>query len=226
MPVPTSESVTPRRLIRDEVFERLLTAIIDGSLTPGEQLYDTEIERWVGVSRTPVREALNQLATMGLVEILPQKKTRVTAIDPARLAGLIDTLSVLHASAAHDVTPFLTTGDIDHLRRTAADSTHLSDIDASARDELFTEGFVSVFLRRLDNATLARLFARYVPLVRRALRAAPSAYALEKASDHLAAIIDAAEARDADSVALSVAAYWSEGIGTVINELTVNEESK
>src|SRR5690242_1549936 len=108
MPVPVTEAVSPRRLIRDEVFQRLLDAIVGGDLTPGEQLYDAEIERWVGVSRTPVREALNQLATMGLVEILPQKRTRVTPIDPTRLRSLVETVGTLLQGVVRDATPLLT----------------------------------------------------------------------------------------------------------------------
>ena len=102
MPVPVTEAASPRRLIRDEVFQRLLDAIVGGDLLPGEQLYDAEIERWVGVSRTPVREALNQLAAMGLVEILPQRRTRVTPIDPERLRRLIATVGILIAGVVRD----------------------------------------------------------------------------------------------------------------------------
>ena len=116
MPVPVTGAASPRRLIRDEVFLRLLDAIVDGDLLPGEQLYDAEIERWVGVSRTPVREALNQLAAMGLVEILPQRRTRVTPIEPERLRDLITTVGVLIAGVVRDATPLLTDADREALR--------------------------------------------------------------------------------------------------------------
>ena len=56
MPVP--DVVTPpRALLRDDVYLRLRDAIVDGTLEPGEQLRDGELATWLGVSRTPVREA-------------------------------------------------------------------------------------------------------------------------------------------------------------------------
>src|SRR6478752_1381369 len=119
MPVPVTGAASPRRLIRDEVFLRLLDAIVDGDLLPGEQLYDAEIERWVGVSRTPVREALNQLAAMGLVEILPQRRTRVTPIDPERLRALLSTIGTLLRGIVRDATPLLTDDDKQELREFA-----------------------------------------------------------------------------------------------------------
>ena len=70
MPVP-STITPPRPLLRDEVFERLRDAIVDGTLAPDEQLRDTELATWLGVSRTPVREALLELGRSGLVRALP-----------------------------------------------------------------------------------------------------------------------------------------------------------
>src|SRR3954471_24438605 len=141
MPVPVTGAASPRRLIRDEVFLRLLDAIIDGDLLPGEQLFDAEIERWVGVSRTPVREALNQLAAMGLVEIMPQKRTRVTPIDSTRLRGLIETIGTLLRGIVRDTTPLLTDRDRDVLRAFAEKATSVDEMPAMARDRLFTSEF-------------------------------------------------------------------------------------
>src|SRR6478609_8682413 len=187
MPVPVTGAASPRRLIRDEVFLRLLDAIVDGDLLPGEQLYDAEIERWVGVSRTPVREALNQLSAMGLVEILPQRRTRVTPIESRRLRELLTTVGVLVSGVVRDATPLLTEGDRETLRSFAS-----SGASEAIRTGLSADGFLGVFVRRLDNATVARLLKRHLPEVQRALNAAPSAAQLEKAAPSLKALIDAA----------------------------------
>ena len=54
MPLPTRDSrPVERRLLRDVVYERLYTAIIDGTLEPGEVLLDEKLTAWLGVSRTP-----------------------------------------------------------------------------------------------------------------------------------------------------------------------------
>ena len=54
-----------RSLLRDDVFARLRDAIVDGTFAPGEQLRDLELADWLGVSRTPVREALLRLRRPG-----------------------------------------------------------------------------------------------------------------------------------------------------------------
>ncbi|AGW40473.1 GntR family transcriptional regulator [Leifsonia xyli subsp. cynodontis DSM 46306] len=223
MPVPITEAVSPRRLIRDEVFERLLDAIVGGDLTPGEQLYDAEIEKWAGVSRTPVREALNQLAAMGLVEILPQKRTRVTPINPARLRGLIETTGTLLSGVARDATPFLTDADKQKLRDFQERIS--GGTDRLDRDRALTESFINVFVRRLDNKTIARLANRHLPEVRRALIVAPTSEAFEKAQPFVGPIVDAAMAGDGKAVAQGVAGYWNEGLITVVEEFEALERN-
>src|SRR4051794_5912396 len=218
MPVPVTGAASPRRLIRDEVFLRLLDAIIDGDLLPGEQLFDAEIERWVGVSRTPVREALNQLAAMGLVEILPQRRTRVTPIEPARLRDLISTVGILVAGVVRDATPLLTDADREELR----DALDAGDDAASTiRTGLSTDGFLGIFVRRLDNGTVARLLKRHLPEMQRALKASKSTAAFDKARPSLKALIDAAAAGKADKAARAALDLFHKGLVTIADEFVV-----
>ncbi|GAA4675536.1 GntR family transcriptional regulator [Frondihabitans cladoniiphilus] len=78
MPVPVPAATpAPRRLLRDVVFDKMLAAIGDGTLELGERLNDDELVTWLGVSRTPVREAIAKLADYGLVDIEANRYTRV-----------------------------------------------------------------------------------------------------------------------------------------------------
>jgi DNA-binding GntR family transcriptional regulator len=100
MPIPTAAPDTaPRRLLRDIVFEKMLAAIVDGTLEPGERLNDDELVKWLGVSRTPVREAIAQLHTYGLVEIEANRFTRVAARDDVVYAEAAQFLAGLHTLA-------------------------------------------------------------------------------------------------------------------------------
>lgn len=65
-------------VLGDEVYARLGEAILDGRLAPGQRLRDQELAEWLGVSRTPVREALQRLERVGLVEVSPHRYTRVS----------------------------------------------------------------------------------------------------------------------------------------------------
>ena len=78
MPVPgVSEVRQTRVLARDRAYESLRTAILDGTIRPGERLDDAELQAWLGMSTTPIRQALHALTVEGFVETAAQSYTRV-----------------------------------------------------------------------------------------------------------------------------------------------------
>lgn len=68
-------------VLGDQIYERIGTAIVDGRLAPGQRLRDVELAAALGVSRTPVREALQRLERIGLIEIATGRYTRVSRLD-------------------------------------------------------------------------------------------------------------------------------------------------
>jgi DNA-binding GntR family transcriptional regulator len=95
LPIPSSEEPKPRRLVRDLAYEAIQGAILDGSFRPGEVLDDGELQRWLQVSRTPIRQALFALTLEGLVETAPQAHTRVIRPQPAQAIEYLQTLGVM-----------------------------------------------------------------------------------------------------------------------------------
>lgn len=79
MPVPQTQ-ILNRTFIRDEVYESLREWIVYGDLEPGEKLKDRELATQLGVSRTPVREALRKLEDEGLVETAANRWTKVAPV--------------------------------------------------------------------------------------------------------------------------------------------------
>ncbi|WP_197517422.1 GntR family transcriptional regulator [Microbacterium karelineae] len=77
----TEIQAQPKRLA-DIVYERLCNAIVDGSLKPGQRVRDGELADRLGVSRMPVREALQRLERQGLIEMVASRYTRVTEVTP------------------------------------------------------------------------------------------------------------------------------------------------
>lgn len=73
--------LTPGTILSDEVYARIGAAILDGSLPSGQRLRDVDLATQLGVSRTPVREALQRLERFGLVEIAVGRYTRVSEPD-------------------------------------------------------------------------------------------------------------------------------------------------
>lgn len=103
MPIPDSAApvdVSSGRLLSEAVFDRIAAAITDGTIAPGEDLDAASLQRWLGVSRTPIREALSRLEVVGLIETAPSRYTRVTVVDAAlvdetlQFTGLMAGISV------------------------------------------------------------------------------------------------------------------------------------
>lgn len=77
--------------LRDVVFENLREAIVEGRLKPGQRLMEVQLAEQLGVSRTPVREAIRKLELEGLVVMLPRKGAYVANMS---LKDIIDVLEI------------------------------------------------------------------------------------------------------------------------------------
>lgn len=96
MPIPRAVAVTPRTFLADAAYDTLLSAILDGTLLPGERLQDADLVAWLGISRTPIREAIERLADQGLVELSPHRYTRVAVPTRDDCVDALDTVVALH----------------------------------------------------------------------------------------------------------------------------------
>lgn len=83
---------------RSEVLREAIEEMIAvGKFTPGQHLDETELSELFGVSRTPIREALIQLASIGIVEIRPRRGTTVAQISAQRLVEMFEVMAELEA---------------------------------------------------------------------------------------------------------------------------------
>jgi len=117
MPIPSDFSSPERISAKDRSLAHIQRWIIDGTLEPGEKLNDADLASALGVSRTPIREALQLLAGQGLIEMHPGKDTRVVSVDKDDILKLYPTLAVLHALAAERASPWITEQQLAHLQR-------------------------------------------------------------------------------------------------------------
>lgn len=83
--------------ISDKLREKIEEQIATGELPPGCALEEASLVERFGVSRTPVREALIQLASDGLIEIRPRRGAVVASIGPARLIEMFELMAELEA---------------------------------------------------------------------------------------------------------------------------------
>lgn len=168
MPIPVDEPSIDRSLLRDDVYRRLRDAIVDGAFAPGEQLRDLEIADWLGVSRTPVREALLRLGESGLVIARPGRSTVVSEVDVRAVREARDVVAAMHELAVRASVATLTTDDLDRMRA-ANDrfraAVAAGDVTAALRadDELH-----GIPVTVADNSAIAAVLAQFSPVVRRA----------------------------------------------------------
>ena len=156
MPVPKTVETSPRKLLRDIVFEQLLTAIEDGTLEPGERLNDEELEKWLGVSRTPIREAISKLADIGLVETAPQRYTRVAKPTAEQYAEALRLLNGFHELSARWSIPQFTDEDVAAFRELG--DAVLADIEARDKHVLrSSSAFADFMVERSGNSLLQQV---------------------------------------------------------------------
>lgn len=159
-----------RTLLRDDVFRRLRDSIVDGTFLPGEQLKDADLAEWLGVSRTPVREALLRLGASGLVVAKPGRSTTVSAIDPKTVRDARDVVAAMHMLAVREMAGNSADADLERMREANgrfAVALSAGDIAAAMNAD---EDFHRVPVTVLGNDAIASVLDQFGPVVRRAER--------------------------------------------------------
>lgn len=105
----------------EELRLRIADEITSGRLAPGTPLEEVEIAKRYGVSRTPVREAIRDLAASGLVEARPHRSALVARPSMERLRGMFEVMGELEALCASQAAVHMTAGERAQLERLHAD---------------------------------------------------------------------------------------------------------
>ena len=103
--------------LRDVVFLTLRRQILRGELKPGERLMEIALANRLGVSRTPVREAIRKLENDGLVVMLPRRGAHVAEITHGELYDVLDVRRSLELLAITRAIENMTSRDIEDLRQ-------------------------------------------------------------------------------------------------------------
>lgn len=114
--ISASLPIRPRQLIRDQVFATLAEEIVSGRMQPLEEIRDQDLQAEYGVSRTPIREALNRLADLGLIEVSTNRFTRVAPVDLDAQADRVETAVAMIGYCAIKAVPTYTDEQVASLR--------------------------------------------------------------------------------------------------------------
>ncbi len=121
-PTPRRGALRPRRppirrrLLHAEVGDRLRDMIAQGEIGAGSRLNEQRLAEMLDVSRTPIREALKQLASEGLVELLPGRGARVARLAPEAILELFEVISGLERYAAELASQRMTERELARLQ--------------------------------------------------------------------------------------------------------------
>lgn len=185
MPIPTRVKKLKRSLAREEVYEQVRNWIVEGVLGPGEMVRDMELAGSLGVSRTPVREALRRLEDEGLIETAKHKWTRVALLDPQQADQLYGIVQRLETYALELAQARLSESDFATLEATNAKlSQAIERHDAKTALEA-DNAFHQVWIDRSGNRELAQVLADLkVKLRRLELAHFDSKDAMESVKEH------------------------------------------
>lgn len=111
----------------DDVYERVRTAILDGELAPGTVMSQVALAEELGISRTPLREALRMLQSERLVEAEPNRRVRVAPMSPGDLEELYVVRVTLEAEALRLSVPLMTPEDLAGLEGHMAEMAHYAE---------------------------------------------------------------------------------------------------
>jgi DNA-binding GntR family transcriptional regulator len=183
----------------DSAVEGVRGLILRGEYAPGSRLGEVELADALGVSRTPVREALRQLAAEGLVELVPNKGARVVAWTAEELEQVFELRAQVEGFAAHQAALRATDDDIARLAELAeahARATAARDRDLEQVYEL-NGAFHGLIAATAGGASLQGVLGGLVHTVvlHRTLHTFDDA-AMERSSRHHLEIVAAVRARD------------------------------
>jgi DNA-binding GntR family transcriptional regulator len=209
MPLPQTERKLSRTLAREEVYSRLRGWIIEGTLGPGELLRDQDIAATVGVSRTPVREALRRLEDEGLVETALNRWTRVAPIDVGKAAEIYAVIEALELYALETAIKSLTAQDMTRMRAANQAMRRAAELRDPATAVIADESFHEVWIERANNGELSALLGQFKIKLRRVELAYfdAAARALPSFREHTA-IIRALSSRSLPAARQAVRRNW------------------
>ncbi len=219
--MPLAEYRVPlkRPPLRFEAYDVLLDSIIRGDLAPGEQIKDSDLAAGLGLSRTPVREAISRLVDVGLAESKPGVYTRITVPDRRSVLATLKVLRALDDIAVRDGVPAMTSEHIERLRQANREFAEAVRGTEAMRALAADDGFHAIIVEAAENPVVARLLEQLHPQIHRILfRKFSTLLGGRDTIDHHEQLIALCAAGDADAAAALSAEHWSR-LGELIEDL-------
>lgn len=187
----------------------LRDAIVSGELAPGTVIRDAELAARVGLSRTPVREALARLADDGLVDTKPHSWTRVTPLSIREVRDALVVVRAMHELAVRLAVPLMTEQHHEEMRmanKRFAAAMEEGDVQAAVDADDVVHG---VPVAVVGNLALAATIERQLPLIRRLERLRFGSLMGRRSIAWHDQLIDACEDRDIETAVAITSRIWT-----------------
>lgn len=213
--------------LRDVVFNTLRRAILKGDLKPGERLMEIALAEKLGVSRTPIREAIRKLELEGLVVMAPRKGAKVASITERDLNDVLEVRKGLEELAMRLACERITPEELDELEQIeqkflrlieSGNLTELAEVDVEFHDKIYNCTNNKRLVQILSN--LREQMYRY-----RMEYLKDSAVRRTLAKEHRA-ICDALRSRDKDSALRYIYVHVDNQQKAIIRSLNEKEEQE
>jgi len=210
----TLTEALPRRSLRDEVFDVLHNRLIAGQIRPGEWLRQEDIASQLGVSMTPVREALDLLVASGLAEREPYRGVRVVELSHAEMLDAYGLRILLEPAAARLASETATPPQVQELKRLLVMTLSLVSLEDMSRLRELSREFHAQVVTMSGSPLLTRLYgiaAAKFPdwMLYEAMFHHPEALpeSLRHEQDQHRAILDAIASRDPEAASRAALAH-------------------
>ena len=189
---------TENKRLSDAVYETVLDAIISGQMPPGITVSEVALAKQLNVSRTPVHDALRQLAKDGLVQQRANHRAVIAEFTAADIYDLYQMRKLLEGEAARLAAKGMDRATLAHLRETADNlAKRRGQADWVERWADFDEEFHNAIAQASGSPRLWQDIARYHLLHRGFNKLGTTPEGLEHALEEHLRILDALEKRDA-----------------------------
>jgi DNA-binding GntR family transcriptional regulator len=213
-PVPAPRPVVQRSSVRGQILDALRTALAAGDLTPGEVYSAPALGERFGVSATPVREAMQQLALEGAVEVVPNRGFRVVRRGARELAELAEIRALIEVPVLLRLARTVAAERWAELRPAAEETVRAAASGCPAAYGECDRAFHRAVLALSGNEQLVRLAEDLHRRAQWPLTGAPSQHPrtdlLADAAEHTA-LLDALIARDLDAVRFVLGEHFAGG---------------
>jgi DNA-binding GntR family transcriptional regulator len=145
----------------EKVANYIKVRILNGNLSPGDPIKETDIASQLSISRAPVREAMLILLREGLIEIHPQRGKKVTSLSAKQIKNSYFTGGVLEAAAVAQAIERYTDKDIAQLDGIISKMKQVADKNGSVSDQApLDKAFHDLLFSRIDNELIVELCRR------------------------------------------------------------------